>query len=245
MKHNHKTPAWFYNEFQQIGTDFEDPSVVAAYDRNQRSSTVEAEQALVEQLGITAGDTVIDLGCGTGTFAIQAALTGATVHAVDVSQTMLAYAKQKATAAGMTDRIQFHHQGFLTYEHTAAPADFVVTQAALHHLPDFWKMIALLKIAAMLREDGVFYLWDTVFSFPAAQFPTHIDAWIERAAKPVGEGWTSADFETHIRDEYTTFAWIMQRMLEDAGLRIETVEQSTDVTIGYTCRKKAAPLQIL
>jgi hypothetical protein len=40
-------PAWFYDELKQIGTDFEDSSQVAAFDRNQKSSTPEAEQALV------------------------------------------------------------------------------------------------------------------------------------------------------------------------------------------------------
>jgi putative AdoMet-dependent methyltransferase len=238
MNFDNRTPAWLYDEFQQVGTDFADSAVVAAYDRNQRSSTVEAEQALVKQLSIKSGDTVIDLGCGTGTFAIQAALTGATVHAVDVSQPMLTYAEQKAAAAGVKNRIQFHHQGFLTYEHTAAPADFVVTQAALHHLPDFWKMIALLRITAMLREDGVFYLWDTVFSFPPCEFQTQIDAWIKRSAKPGGEGWTVADFTTHVRDEYTTFAWILERMIEDAGFRIDTIKRLTNVTTGYICQRK-------
>ncbi|MBF2047636.1 MAG: class I SAM-dependent methyltransferase [Elainella sp. C42_A2020_010] len=233
-------PSWFYNEFRQVGTDFTDPTVVATYDRNQHSSTVEAEQALVEQLGITAGNTVIDLGCGTGTFAIQAALTGARVHAVDVSQPMLAYARQKAAAAGLSNRIQFHHQGLLSYNHNATPADFIVTQAALHHLPDFWKMVTLLRITAMLRPDGVFYLWDTVFSFPPSEFQAHIQTWMARAAIPMGEGWTVTDFETHVRDEYTTFSWILERMLEETGFVIETVERASSVITAYTCRKKCS-----
>ena len=100
-------PAWFYNEFQQVGTDFEDSSQVAAYDRNQPSSSVEAEQALLARLGISPRTRVIDFGCGTGTFAIQAAIAGGYVHAVDVSQTMLNYAQQKAQAAGV-ETIKFY-----------------------------------------------------------------------------------------------------------------------------------------
>lgn len=49
-------PAWFYNEYQQVGTDFEDPGQVAAYDRNQ-GLTAESEQALVDQLSIRQGHT--------------------------------------------------------------------------------------------------------------------------------------------------------------------------------------------
>lgn len=230
------TSSWRYDEFRQVGTDFTDPTVVAAYDQNQQASTVEAAQALIMRLGIGAHDRVVDLGCGTGTFAIQAALTGAVVDAVDVSQTMLNYARQKAVAAGAADGIQFHHSGFLSYEHTGKSADFVVTQAALHHLPDFWKMVALLRIAALLRPGGVLYLWDTIFSFPASDYQTSINAWIQRAARPAGEGWTAHDFQIHVRDEYTTFEWVIERMLQDAGFRVETVNYFTGETAEYICR---------
>jgi ubiquinone/menaquinone biosynthesis C-methylase UbiE len=100
---------------------------VEAFDRNQRSSSEQAEQALIEWLGISAGHTVIDLGAGTGTFAIQAGKAGAYVHAVDVSPTMLAYAQKKACAAN-AENVEFHHAGFLTYEHQGNPVDFIVTK---------------------------------------------------------------------------------------------------------------------
>lgn len=228
--------SWLYDEFRQVGTDFSDPAVVATYDRNQRSSTADKEQALVQQLGIAAGHQVIDLGCGTGTFAIQAALAGATVHAVDVSVPMLAYARQKAEMAGVIEQIQFHHQGFLTYEHSEPLADCVVTQAALHHLPDFWKMIAFLRMANMLKPKGILYLWDTIYAFPPVEYQKQINAWIDRASG-VSEGWTSADFATHVRDEYTTFNWVIESMLAQAGFVIEAIDRPTLTVSAYTCRK--------
>lgn len=100
-------PAWYYNDMQQVGTDFEDITQVEAYDRNQTSSSIEAKQQLVTRLGISAGHTVIDFGCGTGTFATQAAIAGAQVYAVDVSHTMLTYARQKTDAAGVLDKVEF------------------------------------------------------------------------------------------------------------------------------------------
>ncbi len=43
------------------------------------------------------------------------------------------------------------------------------TRNALHHLPDFWKAIALDRIATFLRPGGVLRLHDLIFDFqPAA-----------------------------------------------------------------------------
>lgn len=92
MKSMPSFPAWYFDESKMAGIDFEDAAQVEVYDRNQTSSTPEKEQALVTRLGISAEHSVIDLGAGTGNFALQASLTGASVHAVDVSKSMLTYA---------------------------------------------------------------------------------------------------------------------------------------------------------
>lgn len=229
-------PAWFYDELKQIGTDFEETAQVETYDRNQSSSTPETEQALIERLGIKAGHTLIDLGTGTGTFAVQAALAGAYVYAVDVSPAMLTYAQQKARNANAVN-IEFYHSGFLTYEHQGPPIDFIVTKSALHHLPDFWKMVAFLRMAAMLKDGGVLYLRDAVFSFAPTEYQTRIDAWIKRVAKPPSEGWSASDFETHVREEHSTFGWIIEGMLKRAGFEIVEADYFAPEYAQYVCTK--------
>jgi ubiquinone/menaquinone biosynthesis C-methylase UbiE len=230
--------AWYFDELKMAGVDFEDVAQVEAFDLKQPSSTPEKEQALVSRLGISSGHTVIDLGAGTGTFAIQTTLAGAFAHAVDISHAMLAYARNKAQKAGATN-IQFHRAGFLTYEHTSSLADFVVTKSALHILPDFWKMVAFLRISSMLKPGGHFYLRDVIFSFPPAEYEISINKWIERAAKPEGEGWTAKDYEMHVRQEYSTFAWVVEGMLKQAGFDILEVNYLSPVTAEYLCQNTA------
>lgn len=226
--------AWFYDEFQQTGLDFEDSAQVEAYDHNQGSST-EADQGLIECLGIARDDTLIDLGSGTGAFAIQAAQTCAQVYAVDVSPAMLNYARQKANANGLTN-IEFHRGGFLTYEHQAKTVDFIVTKYALHHLPDFWKMIALLRMGAMLKTGGILYLRDVIFSFDPAEYQTRVAAWINRMARPTGEGFTASDFEMHVREEYSTFSWVLEGMLSRAGFEIIAADYFAPEYAQYICK---------
>ena len=177
------------------------------------------------------------MGAGTGTFAVQAAMAGAFVHAVDVSQAMLTYAESKAQEAGVISAIEFHQAGFLSYEHKGDLADVVTTKNALHILPDFWKMTAFLKIAAVLKPSGKFYLRDVIFSFSPAEYESAINHWIGAVAKPAGEGWTQADFEMHVREEYSTFTWIVEAMLTRSGFDIMEANYPSPTYAEYLCTK--------
>ncbi|MDX1401959.1 MAG: class I SAM-dependent methyltransferase, partial [Kiloniellales bacterium] len=190
---------------------------------------------LVKRLGLGDGQRCVDFGCGTGTFAVAAGKSGAVVEAVDISRAMLARARRRAVDHGLRN-VHFHYAGFLTYRHEGVPADVVVSQYALHHLPDFWKMPALLNIAEILKPGGIFYLEDVVFSFPEVDYAREIEAWFERVAKPPGEGFTRQDFATHLREEHSTFAWVLERMLERAGFTIEEMDKSDRAYGRYFCR---------
>jgi putative AdoMet-dependent methyltransferase len=228
-------PNWQYNEFRHIGVDFSDLEQVLTHDERQQSK-LEAERALVKTLGIASGQVVVEFGCGTGTFALAAAETGAQVIAADVSQVMIAYASRQASKAGLN--IQFVNAGFLTYQHTGAPAHFVVSKYALHHLPDFWKSVALARIYNLLGDGGKLYLEDVIYSFEVNDHAAAMAGWIEAMSRDDGSGFTRADFEMHIREEHSTFTWILEAMIERAGFRIETADISAPTYAKYRCVKE-------
>jgi ubiquinone/menaquinone biosynthesis C-methylase UbiE len=226
---------WQYNEFRQIGVDFSDLQQVLKYDDRQQTKLAE-ERALVQQLGIRAGQVVVEYGCGTGAFALAAAETGAQVIATDVSKVMLAYAERRAKTAGQP--VQFVHAGFLTYQHAAAPADVVVSKFALHHLPDFWKSIALDKIHTLLRPGGVFYLQDVVYSFAPQDSAQAMEDWIATMAREDGSGFSRSNFEMHIRDEHSTYAWILDGMFAQAGFTIREQQFDSPTYARYLVQKE-------
>ena len=63
----------------------------------------ESGMALVAQLGITKGLTVLDLGCGDGTTAIPEAKLGATVLAVDIARNLVEAGNRRVKAEGLTN----------------------------------------------------------------------------------------------------------------------------------------------
>ena len=226
-------PGWYYPETRQAGSDFEDVAEVEAHDRRQGFDEAQA-RALVARLGLAEGKRLIDLGCGTGSFALQAAEAGAFVHAVDVSQAMLDHIRM---SAGKRDNVAFHRAGFLTYEHSAEQADVVASCFALHQLPDFWKMVGLLRIAEMLKDGGKLLLKDVIYSFPPEDYPTVIETWIERRAMSDGSGFSRESYEVHVREEHSTFAWIIEGMLARAGFTIEDADLQGGVYATYLCSR--------
>lgn len=62
----------------------------------------ESGAALVAELGITRGLTVLDLGCGDGTTAIPEAKLGASVLGVDIASNLVEAGNRRAEAEGLT-----------------------------------------------------------------------------------------------------------------------------------------------
>lgn len=231
-----KISSWQYDEFKQVGVDYEDPAEVEAYDsRHAQFRDVDAEcTSILDALSVTPQSVVIEFGTGTGAFAIHAAKRCASVYAVDVSGPMLEFVQRRADNAGLNN-ITFCHAGFLTYEHNGIFGDALVTSMAFHHLPDFWKGIALHRMNGMLRPGGLMYIHDVVFVQADAE--TNISRWIDQLGE-IGGTQLRDEVAAHVREEFSTFDWIMDGLIERAGFRILSKEMVAGVIGTYLCEKK-------
>jgi len=232
-------PKWQYDEMKHAGVDYNSPAQVEAYDKNHQKfrNYQKGTEAIIQALELGSEHTVVDMGTGTGAFALHAAKYCKIIYAVDVSKAMLDYARQKAEKAGIKN-IVFCHGGFLTYEHRAEPVDAMVCVGVLHHLPDFWKLIGLQRSLEMLKSGGKLYLFDVVFPANMTDHKSRFDDWVQSTAENIGSDFV-AEVETHIRDEYSTYDWIMQGLLERAGFQIEKNQPTDRFGTSYICMPKA------
>ena len=125
----------------------------------------------------------------------------------------------------------------MTYEHQAPPADAAVSVAALHHLPDFWKLVGLHRLASMLKPNGRLYLFDVVLSFDVAQCESAASRFIQRMSLHLGPNGRT-ESEVHLRREYSTCGWIMEGLLDRAGFQIDEADYKDDFLAAYVCTKK-------
>lgn len=228
-------PAWQFDEFRQIGRDYRSAEEVRIYDETHgrfRDLAAEANSAL-DALAVEAGGVLLDIGAGTGVFAREAARRGLQVHAADVSETMIAYAREQTRGFGIT----FHHAGFLTLELPDASVDVVTTTFALHHLPDYWKGIGLRRLNRLLTASGRLYLRDVILQEEDSQ--ENIRQFIARQ-EALGGRFLREDAEGHFRDENSTCEWVMDGLLERAGFRIERKHFENGLIGTYFCRKTEA-----
>lgn len=230
--HNHamppslsSRPTWYLDELTSLGRENTDAEHVAHYDEKEDADAA-AEVELLSRLLPERDSTIIDLGAGTGQFAIAAASRWSRVIAVDPSPVMLAALRRKVDDSRAP--ITVAEGGYLTFEHPAGTADLVYSRYALHHLPDFWKSLALLRMRTMLRGDGILRLWDIVYDFPAAEASKRLEHWCATGFSSDEGGWTRADLEEHIAHEHSTYTWLLEPMIEQAGFSIETAEHSDD-----------------
>jgi SAM-dependent methyltransferase len=232
------TELWMIDELAHAGPEHLDAAFVARYDRKQGHPDPAEDLAILEARGLDGDSAVVDLGAGSGQFALPAARRFGHVTAVDVSPAMIALLEERAAAAGLAN-LDCVRAGFLSYEHCGPPADGVYTRNALHQLPDFWKAVALDRIARMMRPGGVLRLRDLIYDFGPAEAAEVFSGWFDHAASDPASGYTSEDYAEHIRTEFSTFRWLLEPMLEAAGFEIVSAEFRGRLYGAYTCVKSA------
>ena len=230
------TEAWMIDELAHAGPEHLDPEFVAGYNRKQGYPDPAEDLAIFEAHGLDGTSGVLDFGAGTGQFALAAARRFGHVTAIDVSSAMVAALRERAEAAGLAS-LDCVRAGFLSYQHSGPPADGVYTRNALHQLPDFWKAVALDRIAGMMRPGGVLRLRDLIYDFRPADAAKVFRGWLGHAVTDPADGYTSADYAEHIRTEFSTYRWLLEPMLAAAGFEIVTTDFDRKLYGAYTCLK--------
>jgi SAM-dependent methyltransferase len=229
--------SWVPDELATAGRENLDPAHVARYDDKENAGAA-AEVALLFDRGLPERATVVDLGAGTGQFTLEIAPRTGRVVAVDVSPVMLERLTTKVRQADLRN-VECVRAGFLTYEHAGPPVDLVYSRLALHHLPDFWKAVALHRMAQLLVPGGTMRLVDVVYGFDPAAAGASLERWMDASPTVAAEdGWTRAELEEHVRDEHSTFTWLLEPMIERAGFVIDETDYSDDRMFArYVCRR--------
>lgn len=112
-------------------------------------------QHLLDLAGLRRGESVLDVGCGTGTLAIAAkGRVGPTgrVAGIDASAEMIARAERKARRAGVD--VAFRQAVVEALPFGDASCDVVLSTMMLHHLPGAAREACAGEIRRVLKPGG-------------------------------------------------------------------------------------------
>lgn len=144
------------------------------------------------------GMSVLELGCGTGSFTRELARSGADIVAIDVSPELLEIAKLNCSVPN----VRFQIQNAYSLSYSEAVFDSVVGSSVLHHLEI---EEALRDVYRVLKPEGTICFTEPNMLNPQIAIQKNIP-WIKQK---LGDS----------PDETAFFRWPLRRLLERAGYR--------------------------
>jgi len=136
------------------------------YERGMRVLTLGRLERVRQDIAarVSAGDQVLDIGCGTGALAVILATRGARVTAIDIAAPMLAQAGQRVRQAELTDRIELRELGAVELDTAFLDVSFdtVVSTLVFSELSDDEIEYTLAECRRVLRPGGQLMIADEV-----------------------------------------------------------------------------------
>jgi ubiquinone/menaquinone biosynthesis C-methylase UbiE len=126
----------------------------------------------VDQALINPGDSVLDVGCGTGevTLAAKKRARDGHVYGIDPAPEMIAVARKKATRKGLN--IDFRVGVIEALAFPDSSLDVITSSLMMHHLPEDLKVRGLAEIYRVLKPGGRLLIAD--FMRPTGSFLNHL-----------------------------------------------------------------------
>ncbi|HEY6047580.1 MAG TPA: cyclopropane-fatty-acyl-phospholipid synthase family protein [Sphingomicrobium sp.] len=122
---------------------------------NARESLEKAQlrktAALLDRLDLEPGQRLLEIGCGWGTLAIEAARRGASVVGLTLSREQKGWAERKIAKAGLSDRVEIRLQD---YRETEGQFDAVASIEMVEAVGQRWWGAYLDCIARNLKSGG-------------------------------------------------------------------------------------------
>jgi cyclopropane-fatty-acyl-phospholipid synthase len=168
------------NEFYKLWLD-EQLVYTCAYYEDPECSLESAQIAKLDlicrKLRLRPGETVVEAGCGWGALALHMAREyGVTVKAYNLSREQLAFARERADAEGLRDRVEFIEDD---YRNIRGRYDIFVSVGMLEHVgPKNYAAMGDL-MGKVLTDNGRGLIHSIGRNFAAP-----LDAWVERHIFP-------------------------------------------------------------
>ena len=137
--------AWLDQTMTYSSARFDSPA--ASLEQGQLNKVA----TLLDRLELKPGQRLLEIGCGWGTLAIEAAKRGANVVGLTLSTEQKAWAEQRITAAGLGDRIEIRLQD---YRDTSDTFEAVASVEMVEAVGERWWPAYLDCIARNLRAGG-------------------------------------------------------------------------------------------
>ena len=151
-------------QFGRDGAVFELGTTVSGWDADYYHPIAQryydaAVARMLRLLNAPEDATVLDAGCGPGVHSIRVARTGRRVHAIDLSEAMLAEARGRVADAGVADRVGFERADLTRLHLPDESFDHVFSWGVVIHIPD--AEAALAHLARVVRPGGRLALYLT------------------------------------------------------------------------------------
>lgn len=174
---------------------------------------------VIELAKIQPGDTVLDVGCGSGSLTLAAGYRAGPkgkVYGIDASPEMIEVAQKKASDSGLP--VKFKVGLIEKLDFPNATFDVVISRLAIHHLPDDLKSKGFTEILRVLKPGGYVRIAD--FFPPANPILRHLMSAV------IGHRMAQ------------TSAWSLPPMLKSAGFVEVTSEPTRSVFLALISGRK-------